>query len=273
MRKRVTSTFRSNFRGSFRGPLQGFTLIELLVVISIIALLIGILLPALGAARRTARQMQNSTQTRGIGQGHILYAQGNNSYFAGLTSTGTNAAAITASTSAYGAAGNLGSCSFAILLNGNFFTPAYAISPGETNSAIKAAPGQNPAYTITTGEYSYAILQATKATTADTSNAGRNSEFKDNTNTEAVIISDRPLNAAAEAGAMATVASASLRSIWTTTDADWRGSVTKGDNSTAFETKATGFQTRMGTNTFTADYLFGTSEGTPAESNVMLGRN
>ena len=69
-----------------RSRKSGFTLIELLVVISIIALLIAILLPALGAARRTARRMQNSTQLRGIHQGLVTFANSNKNNFAGLDS-------------------------------------------------------------------------------------------------------------------------------------------------------------------------------------------
>ncbi len=56
---------------------KAFTLIELLVVIAIIALLIGILLPALGKARASARQLKDQTQSRGMMQGMVIWAQNN----------------------------------------------------------------------------------------------------------------------------------------------------------------------------------------------------
>jgi len=65
-------------------------------------LAVGVMLPALAAARRTARQMQSSTQARGIHQACVVFAQG--------------------------ARGNFPP-DLATLYHGNFFTVEYLVSP------------------------------------------------------------------------------------------------------------------------------------------------
>ncbi len=244
---------------------QAFTLIELLVVISIIALLIGILLPALGAARRTARQMQNSTQVRGIIQGAILYAQGNNEYYPGLSSSGgSGIASVAASTTnnTYSVSSASGTAQdpanrFAILLNGNFFTPEYMRSPSETKN--KTAPATTGA--VTTAHFSYAMLQISGTTT----DSGRDSEWKATTNTQAAVMGDRRKEGDLNESSI---------HVSTTTDpdgnpSDWRGSVGWNDNHVEFMTSATMPSTKYGSTVNTNDNLFAVAAGGSTGSTLV----
>ncbi len=240
---------------------KGFTLIELLVVISIIALLIGILLPALGAARRTANQMKNSTQLRGIVQGCVLYAQGNNDYYPGLDSNGKVTSSISFTTTTYGEAdnGTYPANRYCILLNGNYFVPAYMINPQDSkataviNSNISSAAGN-------TGNFSYALLALTTsnaaAGVATAPGDTRDNDWKNTTNSQAVVISDRNVGTG--------FTNTTARSVWTTSAGDWRGSVGWNDNHVTFETqplvttKYTGGLTNDSTN---GGGAFGTNKG------------
>ena len=64
--------------------------------------LMGVTFPAMGAARTSARQMQSNTHARGIHQSMVIYAQGNNGVLPD---------------------------DIWVLVEGQFFTPDYAISP------------------------------------------------------------------------------------------------------------------------------------------------
>jgi prepilin-type N-terminal cleavage/methylation domain-containing protein len=255
---------------NFRTHKRAFTLIELLVVISIIALLIGILLPALGAARRTARQMQNSTQVRGIHSALVLFSQGNNTYYPGVNTIGTvlDGAAVAAAITTNPQDAVLGDVPFRFreLVEDNYFTGEYMISPSETKTTW--ASGK-----VTKANFSYALLDITVV-------GQRRNEWRDTSNSEAVVLGDRAKRNVAGADTF-------IKSVHTNPSAlstnEWRGSVGFNDNHVTFEATHNRLTTQFGDETVYNDNLFTftsannddvtTSGGTTAANAAAVGDN
>ena len=262
-----------------RSRKSGFTLIELLVVISIIALLIAILLPALGAARRTARRMQNSTQLRGIHQGLVTFANSNKNNFAGLNSKGDGLAGTAANTGSSGG-GHEVEARYFILFKGDFFTPEYAISPSETANVEEYDEDDNITvlFTAATKNYSYAFLQFDSAASATAdggvtaATAARAAEWSQTLNSQAIVVSDRNVGANAVAA---------LQSVHTESgDQEWTGSVLWNDNHVGFEQEEV-FETKYANGALNQtaagvadDNLFDNNQtaATPVGANALMAK-
>lgn len=188
-----------------------------------------VLPPPLGGRRHNPRRFQNGTQVRGIQQGMVLYAQGNKNHYPGFDKFGnnqtfaSNIANVPDFIAADFSATNPTAAVYAILLNGSYFTPEYAISPLEPNK-VKAMPGSTP---ITTANYSYALLSVADPT----ADKGRRAEWFDTQNSQTPIAGDR----SKAIDPRMTTTSIHVKAT-STSSSDWQGNVVWNDNHVTFET-------------------------------------
>lgn len=213
---------------------QGFTVIEMIVVLTLIVVGIAIVLPMLGVrhGRSGRRQMENSTRVRGIHSALVLFAQGNNTYYPGLNTEGKP---LEDTSVAF---------RFQVLLDDHYFASDYLISPDETDKKKKAL-GRSDAK-LTSSNYSYAMLNLSVV------DAPRMNEWRDTSQSDAVVVSDR---------AIANGKEGAIKSIHTSpkvNHTEWRGSVGFNDNHVTFEAIHDNLTTQYGDNTFTNDNLFDT---------------
>ena len=218
---------------------SGFTVIDLMAVgaVLVIVVVLGlVVLSSLGTSGNSRRQMPNNTQLRGIHLGMVTYAQsnkrgGNDGFFPGLDSTGM--VIPDGPDTGHSGDGTQPGARLWMLLDGNYFTPEYLINPSDpvtTEVATNPATGEHRP--LTADHYSYA-LSAITATTPPANPDGRTAEWKETLNTAAIVLGDRAIG----------TGPTDISSVWTPTGSgDWRGGVVRNDNSTSFETDATGFE-------------------------------
>ncbi|MEK6703146.1 MAG: type II secretion system protein [Planctomycetota bacterium] len=115
---------------------RGFTFLELLIAVAVIAGLVGIMLPALGKSRAMARQIKDSAQIRGCGQGLVLFAQNNQDVYPlpSLIDKGDLTIRLAAGEDA-GLKDQTKNI-FSILVFGAFFGPEICVSTAESNGDI-----------------------------------------------------------------------------------------------------------------------------------------
>lgn len=193
-----------------------FNAVHLALALLSVILIVAIILPMFSSPRRPAHRMQNSTQLRGIHQGLVTYANSNNEYFPGLSKSGEDDRIAVEQR-------------FQILLEGDYITPEYAMSPSETEplTVWDGWDQIDDIEPVTPNHYSYAMLQIPKE-------GGRRFEWSQTLNSQAIVISDRNLGTKAEPA-----------SIHGDPDGPWIGSVLWNDNHVAFE-KSDDFETHYG---------------------------
>jgi len=212
----------------------GFSIVQILIAVVLVAVGIALFLPTLGSRCGGSPQLSNSTQLRGIQQGFVVWAQSNKTagadgFFPGFDAKGD--VLPDGEATGHSGDGNQPAARLWMMLNGGYFTPDYLINPADPDKVEVEIDEATGLYKPLTAEnFSYALLGLIGPDQ-------RKSEWKESLNTSAVVLSDRAIG----------TGRADLSSVWIEAGSgDWRGGVTRNDNSTAFETVAEFEKTKYG---------------------------
>lgn len=234
---------------------RGLTVVEVVAVVVLVAVLAAVLITVLAANQRTTHPPHARNQLRGIHQGLVIFGQSNMFYYPGLDSKGQPLPDGPDTTGNSGA-GTTVEARYWILLQGDFFTPEYAISPSEIQAITEYDPDVNRLKSeqfssdlpgpVTSQNYSYAMLDID-------AQGSRVEEWKVTVNARAIVMSDRNTGTAA-----------SPTSIHSQGKDGWRGSVLWNDNHVGFEQQPY-FETQYGSGELIdRDHLFTDNNGNDA---------
>jgi len=199
---------------------SSFNIVHLAIALLIVVVVFVIAWVVLSGAGREQKRYAASNQLRGVHQGLVTMSNSNKEWFVGLDSQGDYVTPASGQLVGTGDAavwvGQQGidiQSRFAMLIEGEFFTPDYAVSPSEIDANIRPWDRKGR---MTAEHYSYAMLQVPKQ-------GGRHTAWGLSLNGHAILLSDRNLGTADKP-----------RSIHSD-GGPWRGHVVWNDNHSAYE--------------------------------------
>jgi hypothetical protein len=259
----------------FRYRSRAFSQFDAMILTGVIAG-VFVFLFAIAAPRgcRYPNEMKNSSQLRSIHQAMVIFAQNNNTFLPGLDTEGNILPAnakdfflIPGNT----LTGASMSARYYILLNGSFVAGDLLINPQDALTK----------WTVSTAlpaidQFSYPALRIGLGaqSTDNGAHKARTGEWRDNANSQAILLTD--------CNTAPTASSNAVRSVWSKTSgtsADWKGTVLWGDNHAEYliapnaRLGPLSLSTKYGSTINSNDFLFSSDAmpGKSATASAMFG--
>lgn len=230
------------------------------VLVAIFLVLGGaaLLAPGLSELRAAGCYSKGSANLRGLVQSMVIFSMSNTDHFPGLDLKGNLRTASLANTGSTTQTGAATAARFWILLDQKHIGADLLIDPNDVKTPW------TPMSPLTTQNYSYAALQIgdSPSATSFVNHEGRASEWKNNANSQAVVLSERNSGAGVEDSQATREFLIHSSYFWglfsshSRVTRPWMGYVVWGDGHAGFEQKHLGFETKYGTTKNTNDNLF-----------------